>query len=504
GWSLGAVAGGALPRPRVAFAIAQGLVGGLALAGLLAHDPRDLLVAQLADPSPTGQLLVNLGAVARVVLPASLAMGAALPLAGAIAVTSDAHAGRRLGAAWLANTAGNAAGAVLTGLALLPALGMARTAALLAGLAAVAGAVVFRPGIVAVAPALAFLLVPPERIAWATFPHGRARDEGVLELREGRSETIVVTGSPEGPARLWTNGHPMASTLPSAQRYMRLLAHVPLVAMDAPRRVLVVCFGVGNTLHAASLHPLDELVLAETSRDVLAVAPWFAHANRRVLANPRVAPLVDDGRHVLRGLPAGSLDLVTLEPPPIAYAGVAHLYTRELYALARERLAPGGWMTQWLPAYQAPAPVVEALVAAFADVFPGAVVLVGDGRELILAGVRDGEPRLVDVERRLRERPAVAEDLARIGIGGARDLVALYAGPAPFGEPMTDDRPVLEAAARSQVQVTRLPDGLVDPRGWASFAPDLAGDPVLAARMAENAAAWRDERFRTFSNLPAR
>jgi spermidine synthase len=492
GWATGAAVGGILPRPRLAFAVAQGSVGALALAGLLAHDPRALLVRQLADPSPAGQVWANLVTVAIVVLPAALAMGAALPLASALAVDRAEHAGARVGGLWLANTVGNAAGAVGTGLVLLPALGMQHTAALLAGLAGLAATIVSPRAAVAIVPALAFLLVAPDRLVWATFPHGRARDEGVVELREGRRETILVTGSEEGPARLWTNGHPMSSTLPSAQRYMRLLAHLPLLAQESPRSALVICFGVGNTLHAASLHPLTSLRLADTSADVLAVAPRFAHANRGVLADPRLTVHVDDGRHVLHALPPGSLDLVTLEPPPIAYAGVASLYTREFYALARERLAPGGWLTQWLPAYQAPAPVVDALVAAFADVFPGAVVLVGDGRELILAGVKDGVPTLRDVERRLRERPAVAEDLARVGIADARDLAALYAGPAlARGEPMTDDRPVLEAGAISQVQVTRLPDGLVTTEGWEAF-----------GGVEPDGEAYASEEFRRFSNVP--
>ena len=63
---------------------------------------------------------------------------------------------------------------------------------------------------------------------------------------------------------------------------------------------------------------------------------------------------VNDGRQHLQMQPPGSYDLITLEPPPIGYAGVAALYSREFYALARTRLKPSGYVSQWLPAYQVP------------------------------------------------------------------------------------------------------------------------------------------------------
>ena len=65
----------------------------------------------------------------------------------------------------------------------------------------------------------------------------------------------------------------MSSTRPLSQRYMRALAHMPLLSMDAPETVLVIGFGVGNTTQAATLHPSVQRVdLADLSRDILAHA----------------------------------------------------------------------------------------------------------------------------------------------------------------------------------------------------------------------------------------
>ena len=46
------------------------------------------------------------------------------------------------------------------------------------------------------------------------------------------------------------------------------------------------------------------------------------------------------------------------------------LYSREFYALARTRLRQGGYISQWLPAYQVPAAATLAMVRAFIEVFP--------------------------------------------------------------------------------------------------------------------------------------
>lgn len=522
GWLVGSLLGGALSRRYASvplFVGAQATVATLTLLGLAQHDPRALLVRQLALPVDLGlfpQHALNLRTAALVVLPAAVAMGVVFPLANALTQTSERHVGRAIGRIWLATTAGNAGGALITGLWLLPTLGMQATALALATLTTLAPLVLTRrPAVLALsgvglAAIAAFATLPSDTLLWASFPHGRAQEEGVLAVREGLNETIVVTGQAEGPARLWTNGHPMSSTTDRAQRYMRLMAHLPLLTQAAPRRAMVVCFGVGNTLHAASLHPeVETLVLADSSADVLAQAPLFAHANHDVLADPRLTVHVDDGRHVLRTLPPGTLDLLTLEPPPIAHAGVAALYSREFYTLARERLAEGGWITQWLPAYQVSGPTVLALVRAFVDVFPDAVLLVGDGRELLLAGVKGGPPTLdvARIEARLRAHPLVARDLARIGFANVGDLVATFAAPGATlaaataaTAPLTDDHPVSESSQVSHVLSTELPVTLFAPRAWPAFAPGFDADAAFAARMADSEALWTSAEFRRYSN----
>src|SRR5439155_9332772 len=169
--------------------------------------------------------------------------------------------------------------------------------------------------------------------------------ERQVTLSEGLTEVIAVADEPGKGRTLFTNGHPMSSTARLSQRYMRALAHIPLLTIEAPQTVLVIGFGAGNTTHAATLHPsIRRVEVADLSRGVLEHAGYFAGANRDVLTDPRVTVYVNDGRHHLQMQRPGSYDLITLEPPPIGYAGVASLYSTEFYALARAKLKPDGYL----------------------------------------------------------------------------------------------------------------------------------------------------------------
>ena len=215
-------------------------------------------------------------------------------------------------------------------------------------------------------------------------------NERLLTRSEGLTEVVTVMDVSGRGRALLTNGHPMSSTARLSQRYMRALAHIPLLSIDNPETVLVIGFGVGNTTHAATLHPsIRRVEVADLSRGILAHSSYFKDVNGDVLNDPRVVVYVNDGRHHLQMQPAASYDLITLEPPPIGYAGVAALYSREFYALARTRLKPKGYISQWLPAYQVPTATTLAMIRAFVDVFPQAVLISGAEADLLLIGAND-------------------------------------------------------------------------------------------------------------------
>jgi hypothetical protein len=234
----------------------------------------------------------------------------------------------------LANTLGAVCGSLAVGFVLLPVLESAQC-----DLLSVAGLAVVQLHIVTFAsspaPRMAsghcswrrstalWLLLPADYVITRALP-SPGPNERLLSLREGVTEVVSITEAPDTGRTLVTNGHPMSSTRRLSQRYMRALAHIPLLSMDHPEVVLVIGFGVGNTTHAATLHPsVRRVEIADLSRDILRHSSYFAESNQNVLNDPRVVVYVNDGRHHLHMQSPASYDLITLEPPPIAYAGVA-------------------------------------------------------------------------------------------------------------------------------------------------------------------------------------
>lgn len=533
GIAAGSVLAGGLERRRLnpvsSWAVLQGLFVLGVLGGLLTADGRAIDEAVRvegrgvlagAEASSVwrrlwGDFAFNLGPIVAEVGLAALLMGFGYPLGNVVVQRAEAHVGRRAGVLYLANTAGAVAGAALTGFALLPGLGLQGTAGLLAALGASAivplawlwradgragrpqgGGWFFASAVASAAALVGWMLLPPTLLLDRAL--GRAESRGQrLVLDEAVTEIVEVTETRDGVRWLLTNGHPMSSTAPLAQRYMRALAHVPLLCLERPESVLVIGFGVGNTVHAAALHPtVRRIEVAELSEAILVQADRFGNANGGVLRDPRVTVYVNDGRHHLRMRPPASFDLITLEPPPVAYAGVAALYSREFYELVRERLAPGGYLSQWLPAYQVPAESALALIRAFIEVFPQAVLLSGAEADLLLLGVKDRRIEIdpVRVAERLAAAPAVQADLARVDLGQVHEIVGMFVGSsARLAEatrgtlPVTDDRPIQEYAVRSLLEFGEaVPATVVNLAEVATWCPAcFAGtDPIpLVAKL---------------------
>ena len=505
-------------RAAPTFMVVQALFVIATLLGLVLVDADGVQEAlRAARTTAVGELWFNARPVLLEVAVPALLMGFSYPLGNAIAQRVEDRVGRRAGALYFANTAGAVCGSLAAGFLFLPRFGIQGSGTILM----IAAATALGPlaaltesraqprwsvaAAVAAAVALAsWLLLPPDLIVTRALGAQQA-DARVIANTEGLTELVTITEAPGGIRTLVTNGHPMSSTTWMAQRYMRALAHVPLLSLEEPRSVLVVGFGVGNTTHAAALHPsVRSIEVADLSRNILGHARDFGEVNRNVLTDPRVQVYVNDGRHHLRLRPAGSYDLIALEPPPIAYAGVASLYSTEFYRLARTRLTSQGYISQWLPAYQVPASTTLAMIRSFVDVFPQAVLLSGAAGELLLVGTPG--PRIeIEPDRLMRaiaQRPGVAADLQRLDLGTPREIVGTFVGsPTRLAaatrnaDAVTDDRPVQEYGVRSLIRTGEaLPASVVDlaeVREWcpACFvgevpAPAVAGLDLYFALLA--------------------
>jgi spermidine synthase len=514
------------------FMVVQGLFAACTLLGLTLTDATHIedivstggmfqaFAGRAADPAFVAsaglartftELWFNLRPILLEVGVPALLMGFAFPLGNAIVQRAERLVGRRAGVLYLSNTVGAVCGSLAAGFLLLPVLGLQASATVLtiaalssvvplyfasaalqadaatATRGAVSGpprgaiAALFASMLVGGAAIASWLLLPSNYILTSALAQSRRPDQ-LLSVHEGLTEVVAVADVPGQGRRLLTNGHPMSSTTAFAQRYMRTLTHIPLLAMDHPEDVLVIGFGVGNTTHAATLHPsIRRIEVADLSRDILGSASYFHDVNGGVLGDPRVVVYVNDGRHHLHMQPPASYDLITLEPPPIGYAGVSALYSREFYALARTRLKPKGYLSQWLPAYQVPGTTTLAMIRAFIDVFPQAVLLSGAGAELILLGARDSSIEIdpVRLTAALAAAPAAHADLRRLNLGRVREIVGAFVASAQTlrsatgaADAVSDDRPIQEYGVRSLLNPGEaVPGSVVDLSQCAVWCP---------------------------------
>jgi len=431
-----------------------------------------------------------------VVGPGAFLWGASFPLALAALADPFADSGRLTGRVYAANTAGAIAGALGTSLIVLPMFGSQRAQQALVVIAAVSGACALIAqegarirrfdgsraparagaprwirlaewagiGASVILATASVLPVPGPLIAygrrtaqWAEA--ARVADAGsILYAGEGRHEFIAVSRDAAGARYYHAAGKVQASTVPEDMRLQLLLAHLSHLVPARPANVLVIGCGAGITAGALATNPdIERLTIAEIEPLVPMVASaYFGDHNQHVMSDPRVTVRIDDGRHVL-ATSAETFDVITTDLIDPWVKGVATLFTREFFELARRRLRPGGVVTQFVQLYQSSPEAVTSEIATFVEVFPNAIVWgnphEGQGYDLVLLGQADPIRIDIDAWQARLERPPYArvrESLRAIGVTSAVDLLATYAGGG------RDLQPWLQGAAISRDRNLRL------------------------------------------------
>jgi spermidine synthase/MFS family permease len=393
-------------------------------------------------------------------VPATL-LGAVLPLVAEGVVSGSKQAGHSVGRVYLWNTLGAIGGATVAGFLLLPNVGMEGSVQLLATINVLLAIVLLSfaastrrkaLAVLCAAGVLVLLFVLPKngfitRKEAKALPRLIPNLEGeTIYLGEGLYETLAVReyGFLGAPAErlLMTNFYSMSGISTASNRYMRLMAHIPLLLRDDPQRVAAIAFGVGNTARAAAAHPVAHIDVIDISEDILRLSPYFSAANLNVLEDHRVDKHVMDGRNFLLGT-SHKYDLITFEPPPPGQADVVGLYTKEYYELVRNRLTPRGLVTQWIPIIQTGYTTNLSMIRTFVEVFPYVTLWTGALNELIVcAGVEPMELDTNALNRRISER-SLHSELAEIGAGDAESVFAAYLGGKKWLEDLTRNVPAI-------------------------------------------------------------
>jgi predicted membrane-bound spermidine synthase len=458
-------------HPWTAFGLLVAAAGLAAVGGITTLGPWLLVLQSNAEEALRAMTGNELAAMcARFIVAAfgivfvpTVLLGAAFPAALRLAAGAE-RPGRDTGAVLAWNTAGGIAGTLLTGFVLVPAFGIVRSLGLLALAAAVLGAIaVWRESngrgrsvvlAIAVASIAAVALTPEDQIA-RLLTASRSRGN-LLFYAESAGGTVAVVQQQAGPAtfrRLYIQGVSNSGDALTSMRYMRLQALLPLlIHRGQPSSALVIGLGTGITAGALLAYPgLDRRVCAELLPAVIQAAPLFA-GNFDAPSDRRLEIRVRDGRRELLQNDA-RYDLITLEPPPPSARGVANLYSRDFYELAKRRLRPDGLLAQWWPLPTQNDEDSRSLVRSFVDAFPHASVWTTELHEMLLVGSTG--PMELDASRIAArfEQTSVAQALAAVGVMSPPALIATwitgrdglerYAGGAA---PVTDDRPRIEYA----------------------------------------------------------
>ena len=455
--------------------------------------------------------------VTGLLLPMTIAFGAAFPFAVSLAAGRDESVTENLGRIYAVNTVGAIAGALLAGFVLVPQFGLhwtIRVAALVVGLTA--GTILISAGptrgrlvgfalavVVLVAgfalPQWDRLLLSSGAYKYAAAMRGPSLETALaagelLSYREGATGTVAVRQL-AGTVSMAIDGKVDASNA-GDMLTQRLLAHVPLLLHPAPKRVAILGLGSGVTLGSALTHPLEAATVLEISPEVVDASRFFDVENHRALADPRTRVIVGDGRtHLMLG--RESYDVIVSEPSNPWMAGIASLFTREFFEGAKARLAPGGMLCQWAHTYDISGDDLRSIVATFLTAFPdGSLWLVGDADVLLVGSTAPLGERVAGIAAAW-QRPGVAEDLASVGALDPFAVTSLFVAQGAAlkgwadGAPLqTDDRLRLEFSGPRSIFGLSRDDNATALRELAGRSPKPAA--VTAAEQGVTAVSRRD------------
>lgn len=278
------------------------------------------------------------------------------------------------------------------------------------------------------------------------------RKDKILYYREGLTATISVHQLSKDYLYLKTNGkidgsHGDAFT-------MLMTGYLPMLLHPQAEEVAVIGLGTGMTIKAVGSFPVKKVEVLEIEPAMAEAAAFFHDLNGGILEDPRVRMIPTDGRNYIMATPR-LYDLIISEPSNPWIAGVASLFTKEFYAVAKQKLKPDGILAQWIHNYSMSPDDFRMVLRTFAESFPYVTVWNMQESDFLLVGsLREQEFDYPLLRKIFSENRAFREDLITQGLSdvyavlglyrmGKKELLAFTAG-ADFN---TDDNALLEFSA---------------------------------------------------------
>ena len=206
--------------------------------------------------------------------------------------------------------------------------------------------------------------------------------------------TVVQDGSSVTTRTLLTNGKFQGNDADEADAQLGF-SLIPSQFVGRFDRALLIGLGTGHSAFALKQLGYREVDIAEYAPGIVgAAATYFAHLNHHVLLDPSVRLVLEDGRNLLLTDRTRTYDLITTEITSIWFAGATNVYAREFYELARQRMAPGAVLQQWVQVHHIGHDEIASAIATARAVFPYVSFWYFGNQGMVVASDHPQEPEV--------------------------------------------------------------------------------------------------------------
>ncbi|MFI5253447.1 MAG: fused MFS/spermidine synthase [Bacteroidota bacterium] len=389
------------------------------------------------------------------IIPTSLS-GMSLPIASRIASNDLRLLGKSIGGIFSINTIGTVGGALIAGLLLIPQFGIKATIEIAVLLNIFLGlGIVFYDGRlplrwrIGIASFVAIIGIGyrVEFPSWnqhiavsgvfrslflMNYPSFEDMKEGfsrlnkILWYKEGLNANVAIVETPLGDKiqkSLIINGKADASTISDLPTQI-LLAQTPLLMAPDSGDALVIGLGSGITCGSALRHPLRSLDCVEISSEVVECNSFFTSENHDFLRDPRTKLYVDDAITFLK-IGKKKYNCIISEPTNPWIAGVGNLFSLEFFNLCRDRLQPGGVLTQWFHTYDQDNKILRIILRTIGKSFQNVSIWKISDLDMLLVASNSPLPLDINSIENKIAKTAIKEELARINLFDVSTFLSL-------------------------------------------------------------------------------
>lgn len=331
------------------------------LIQLLASSPSFAQHLQLGElTTKSGAVLPLLYIVIPAILlgPPAFLSGFAFPLLQKLVQQDFSKLGKYVGGMQLANIVGATLGPLVTIFYLLPHYGFVVGFSLISVMGLLFSGSLWLltqqklvSGLLSIAIVLGLLGLPRHEQFWNSL-HGWKDHHSIIAEDGSGVFLLKLAVSPQEKTKAYVNGK-YHSWLPYSGIHTAL-GLIPSLLHQAPRSILIIGLGSGDTTFAAGARVETEKItsveIISAQHQALKQLSQLSQypALSTLLADSRVRFLVGDGRQYLLQSDE-TFDIIESDAlqPRTAYAG--YLYSLEYFELIRAKLAPGGFAVTWAP-----------------------------------------------------------------------------------------------------------------------------------------------------------